>query len=219
MISVAPLLCDSRPLNVLCLGAHADDIEIGCGGTLLTLLSGGRPVSVRWVVFSGDEHRAREARASAAAFLENAIDPIIELHDFTDGFFPSETGSIKAVFEQIKRGVQPDIILTHTLNDSHQDHAVIAQMTGSTFRNHLVMGYEIAKYDGDLGRPDTYIHLSETMARDKADKICQSFPTQACRSWFNPETFLSLARLRGIECNAPQGFAEAFYARKMVLSL
>jgi|SRR5579859_730326 len=219
MIGVAPTLCDSRPLNVLCLGAHADDIEIGCGGTLLTFLSGARPVSVRWVVFSGDERRAREAQASAEGFLANAVAPIIELHDFSDGFFPSETAGIKSVFERIKRDAQPDIILTHTLNDSHQDHAIIAQMTHNTFRDHLIMGYEIAKYDGDLGQPDTYVHLSENLAVNKARKICEAFPTQAGRGWFNPETFLSLARLRGIECNAPQGFAEAFYARKMVLSL
>lgn len=219
MISVTPALGDDRPLNILCLGAHADDIEIGCGGTLLTFLSGARPVSVRWVVFSGDEQRAREAQASAEAFLAKTVAPIIELHDFSDGIFPSEAVGIKSVFERIKRDAEPDLILTHMPNDSHQDHAVISQMTYNTFRNHLIMGYEIVKYDGDLGRPDTYVQLSEEMAVAKAQTICAAFPTQACRSWFNPETFLSLARLRGIECNAPQGFAEAFYARKMVLSL
>ena len=211
--------CPDQSFRVLCLGAHADDIEIGCGGTLLNLVTNVRNLIVHWVVFSGNELRAQEARQSASAFLGNRCEQIVDVLDFQDGIFPHETPRIKAAFEKIKGMASPDLILTHSMGDAHQDHAVIASLSHNTFRNHLIMGYEIPKYDGDLGRTNAYIHLSEEVARRKADAIYAAFPSQQHRQWFSPQTFLSLARIRGIECNAPDGFAEAFRAPKMVLGI
>ncbi|MDH7639201.1 PIG-L deacetylase family protein [Sphingomonas oryzagri] len=208
-----------RPLRVLCLGAHADDIEIGCGGTLLNLAAQAPHLIVHWVVFSGDDLRADEARRSAAALMGNRGELIVEVFDFQDGLFPHELPGIKAVFETIKRTASPDIILTHSMGDAHQDHAVIASLSHNTFRDHFVLGYEIPKYDGDLGRTNAYVHLTEAVARRKAEAIYAAFPSQRHRSWFSPQTFLSLAKIRGIECNAPEGFAEAFSASKMVLGI
>jgi LmbE family N-acetylglucosaminyl deacetylase len=208
-----------RPLRVLCLGAHADDIEIGCGGTLLSLAERVERLTVHWVVFSGDARRTDEAQRSAAALMGNGCELVFEAHSFQDGIFPHEAPRIKAVFEAIKAGPAPDLILSHISGDSHQDHSVIAGLTANTFRNHLVLGYEIPKYDGDLGRLNAYVHLSKDVAHRKANAIYDAFPSQQHRNWFNPETFLSLARLRGIECNAPDGFAEAFHAHKMVLAI
>jgi LmbE family N-acetylglucosaminyl deacetylase len=219
MINLAFADTGARSLRVLCLGAHADDIEIGCGGTLLNLVAKVSRLTVHWVVFSGDERRAEEARQSAAALLGNRCEQIVEVHDFQDGIFPHETPRIKKAFEEIKEGPVPDLILTHTMSDLHQDHAVIAALTNNTFRNHLILGYEIPKYDGDLGRSNAYVHLSEEVAQRKAEAIYAAFPSQRHRGWFNPDTFLSLARIRGIECNAPHGFAEAFRAQKMVLGI
>jgi LmbE family N-acetylglucosaminyl deacetylase len=209
----------SRPFRVLCLGAHADDIEIGCGGTMLKLVAHGRDLIVHWVVFSGRTLRAEEARKSAERFLGNHCTKIVDVLDFQDGIFPHETPRIKAAFEKIKGAASPDLILTHSMQDAHQDHAVIASLSHNTFRNHLVFGYEIPKYDGDLGRPNAYVHLTEAVARRKAEAIYAAFPSQRHRQWFSPETFLSLARIRGIECNAPDGFAEAFTASKMVIDI
>jgi len=207
----------AAPLRVLCLGAHADDIEIGCGGTLLNLVAKVQRLTVHWVVFSGDERRAEEARSSAAALLGNGCEQIVEVLGFQDGIFPHQTPHIKQAFEKIKVGPTPDLVLTHSIGDAHQDHAVIAALTANTFRNHLILGYEIPKYDGDLGRSNAYVHLSEEVAQHKAKAIYEAFPSQRHRDWFSPDTFLSLARIRGIECNAPHGFAEAFHAQKMVL--
>lgn len=208
-----------RPLRVLCLGAHADDIEIGCGGTLLSLAAQVPHLIVHWVVFSGDDLRADEARRSAAALLGNRGEHVVDIFDFQDGIFPHETPRIKAVFETIKETASPDLILTHSIGDAHQDHAVIASLSHNTFRNHLVLEYEIPKYDGDLGRTNAYVHLTEDVARRKAEAIYAAFPSQRHRPWFSPQTFLSLARIRGIECNAPEGFAEAFKASKLVLGI
>lgn len=219
MINLAFADTGAKTQRVLCLGAHADDIEIGCGGTLLNLAAHVSRLTVQWVVFSGDERRAEEARQSAAALLGNGCEQIVEVLDFQDGIFPHETPRIKNVFERIKAGPTPDLILTHIASDMHQDHAVIAALTNNTFRNHLILGYEIPKYDGDLGRSNAYVHLSEEVARRKAAAIYEAFPSQRHRAWFNPDTFLSLARIRGIECNAPHGFAEAFRAEKIVLGM
>jgi LmbE family N-acetylglucosaminyl deacetylase len=209
-----------RPLRVLCLGAHADDIEIGCGGTLLNLAAQADHLTVHWVVFSGDDRRAEEARRSAAALLGNRGELVVDVFDFQDGIFPHETPRIKAAFETIKTTMPPpDLILTHSIGDAHQEHAVIAALSHNTFRDHFVLGYEIPKYDGDLGRTNAYVHLTEDVAHRKAEAIYAAFPSQRHRSWFSPQTFLSLARIRGIECNAPEGFAEAFNAPKLVLGL
>jgi LmbE family N-acetylglucosaminyl deacetylase len=203
-----------RRLRILCLGAHADDIEIGAGGTVLTLLKAHPGSRVHWVVFSASGSRAREARASAQRFLRGAGHRTVELHEFRDGFFPDARTAIKEAFEALKP-VRPDVILTHTDHDRHQDHRVIAELTWNTFRDHLILGYEVPKYDGDLGSPNLFVPLGARERRRKITILMESFPTQRRKRWFSPSTFEGLMRLRGIEAAAAEGYAEAFYARKV----
>jgi LmbE family N-acetylglucosaminyl deacetylase len=203
-------------LRLLCLGAHADDIEIGCGGTILRIAAEMPGLVVRWVVFSGDERRRTEARNSAAAVLENVSEKQIEVLGFRDGYFPSQGANIKDHFEAVKRDFDPSFILTHWQNDAHQDHRLLAELTFNTFRNHLVLEYEIPKYDGDLGNPNFFVPLARAQLQRKIDTISHHFVSQRGRSWFVNETFVAMARLRGIGCNAPEGVAEAFYVRKIV---
>jgi LmbE family N-acetylglucosaminyl deacetylase len=204
------------PLKLLCLGAHADDIEIGCGGTVLRLSAELPDLVVRWIVFSGAGLRAAEARNSAAAFLENVSQKHIEVLGFRDGYFPSQSADIKDHFEAIKGDFEPSLVLTHWHGDAHQDHRLLAELTTNTFRDHLVLEYEIPKYDGDLGNPGFFVPLTHAQMRRKVETIEQHFTSQRGRSWFSEDTFLAMARLRGIGCNAPEGLAEAFYARKIV---
>jgi LmbE family N-acetylglucosaminyl deacetylase len=217
MLRFALPLETQRPLRLLCLGAHADDIEIGCGGTVLRLTAEVPDLIVRWIVFSGAGERAAEARKSAAAFLEDVAEKQIEVLGFRDGYFPFQGADIKDRFEAAKRDFDPSLILTHWQGDAHQDHRLVAELTHNTFRDHLVLEYEIPKYDGDLGNPSLFVPLTQAQVRQKADHITRHFPSQHNRSWFSDETFLALARLRGIGCNAPEGLAEAFYARRIVL--
>lgn len=205
-------------LQVLCLGSHSDDLEIGCGGTLLKLIAGRGNVDVRWVVFSAAEQRAVEARAGAAKFLQGA-EHQIELQAFRDGFFPYLGFDVKQFFEELKQRCSPDLIFTHYRDDRHQDHRLISDLTWNTFRQHLILEYEIPKYDGDLGSPNVFVHLDDATSRRKAQSIVEVFQTQHNRHWFTEDTFLSLMRLRGIESGAPGGYAEAFYCRKTVLAL
>jgi LmbE family N-acetylglucosaminyl deacetylase len=207
----------ASPLRVLCVGAHSDDLEIGCGGTILTLTDGEVPLDVTWVVFSANEERRREATESAGAFLGRAAKREIEVMDFRDGFFPYIGGDIKEYFEALKNRLSPDLIFTHCRHDLHQDHRVISELTWNTFRNHFILEYEIPKYDGDLASPNAFVHLDETIARKKVETILSFFQSQEHRHWFSADLFLSLLRLRGMECAAPSGYAEAFYCRKMVL--
>jgi LmbE family N-acetylglucosaminyl deacetylase len=208
-----------EPLTVLCLGAHADDLEIGCGGTVLTLADSGHPLAVTWVVWSAEGVRQREARDSADIFLDGAKIKNVEVKSFRDGFFPSQGHEIKEDFEALKRLVSPDVIFTHYRHDSHQDHRLISELTWNTFRHHLVLEYEIPKYDGDLGSPNLFVELTESVARRKVDEIVRAFPSQADKHWFSTDVFLGLLRLRGMECAAHERYAEAFYGRKAVLSL
>jgi LmbE family N-acetylglucosaminyl deacetylase len=216
------LLCLAIPpdaqesFKLLCLGAHSDDIEIGCGGTILRIAAEVPDLVVRWVVFSGDERRGTEARNSATAILEHVPKKQIEVLRFRDGYFPSQSADIKDYFESAKRDFNPSLILTHWQNDAHQDHRLVAELTSNTFRNHLVLEYEIPKYDGDLGNPNFFVHLTRAQLQRKIDTILNHFASQRGRSWFEDETFAAMARLRGIGCNAPEGVAEAFYARKVV---
>jgi LmbE family N-acetylglucosaminyl deacetylase len=203
-------------LKVLCLGSHSDDIEIGCGGTILRLLSSNQNVHVIWVVFSSSKERKREARKSAELFLRQAKQKDIIVSDFRDGYFPFEGAKIKDSFEELKR-VSPDLILTHNCKDAHQDHRQIAELTWNTFRDHLILEYEIPKYDGDMGRPSLFVPIEEEVYQNKVRYIMDAFESQRHKRWFEGETFLSLMRLRGMECNAPSGYAEAFYCRKLVL--
>jgi LmbE family N-acetylglucosaminyl deacetylase len=207
-----------RPYTVLCLGAHGDDIEIGCGGTLLHLLAGPN-TAVYWVVFSADAQRAGEAMDSARAFLAGARVRTIEVHRFRDGFFPFLGAEIKEYFEALKTKVFPDLIFTHHQGDLHQDHRLIAELTWQTFRSHLILEYEIPKYDGDLGAPNVFVPLDESVCRRKIQTLLASFASQRGRHWFDEETFLALLRLRGMECRAPDRYAEAFYGRKLVLGV
>jgi LmbE family N-acetylglucosaminyl deacetylase len=205
-----------RPTTLLCLGAHADDIEIGCGGTVLRLVAEIPDLIVRWIVFSGAGAREAEARDSAAAFLEGICQAQIEVLAFRDGFFPFQGAAIKECFEAIKGDFDPALILTHWRGDAHQDHRLLAELTHSTFRNHLVLEYEIPKYDDDLGNPNLFVALTQAQLHRKVETIATYFPSQRQRSWFSSDTFLAMARLRGIGCNAAEGFAEAFYARKVL---
>lgn len=206
-----------RLRRVLCLGAHCDDIEIGCGATVLALLAGNPGIAVDWVVFSGTAERAAEGRAAAAEFLGASVNSRITVHDFRDGFFPSESARIKECFNALAGGESPDLILTHHRQDLHQDHRTIGELTWQTFRNRLIWEYEIPKYDGDLGRPNLFFPVTDTQAARKIDIILRSFPSQAGKSWFSADTFQALLRLRGIEAGSATGKAEAFHAPKTVV--
>ncbi len=202
--------------SILCLGAHSDDIEIGCGGTVLKLADANPGLAVHWVVFSATGERGGEAQASAARFLARAGTKSIELHQFRDGFFPSEHAKIKTYFEELKSKVQPDLVLTHTRADLHQDHRMVCELTWNTFRDHLVLEYEVPKWDGDFGAPNFFVPLDEKHAQEKIAILLECFATQRGKRWFDEETFAGLMRLRAMECNAPSRRAEAFYARKVV---
>ena len=203
-------------LRVLCIGAHSDDIEIGCGGLILSLLKIRKNVSVDWAVFSSPHGRDREARKSAAMFLKGASKQRITLHTFRDGFFPYEGAAIKTEFEKLK-SIAPDLVLTHYRDDRHQDHRVLSDLTWNTFRDHLVLEYEIPKFDGDLGSPNCFIALSQRTCERKTRLLHEAFGSQRDKHWFSAETFMGLMRIRGMECRAPEGYAEAFYARKLTI--
>jgi len=205
-------------VRVLCLGAHSDDIEIGCGGLILSLINRAAAVDVRWVVFSGRADRQREARRSAAKFLKGAARARVDVRQFRDGFFPYDS-DIKEVFERLKREIDPDLVLTHYRNDRHQDHRVLSDLAWNTFRDHLVLEYEIPKFDGDLGTPNFFVPLTRATCARKVKYLMTVFGTQRDKHWFSEETFMGLMRLRGMECRAAGGYAEAFYARKVVLGL
>jgi len=207
------------PLRILCLGSHSDDLEIGCGGTLLKLIAAHSDVRVSWIVFSGSEQRADEARASAARFLKGAAEQHVEMKGFRDGFFPYVGYEVKQSFEELKQRCSPDVIFTHFRDDRHQDHRLISDLTWNTFRDHLILEYEIPKYDGDLGSPNVFVHLDEPTCRRKVRGIIDAFQTQRNRHWFTEDTFMSLSRLRGIESAAPDGYAEGFFCRKAVFTL
>ncbi len=205
------------PLNVLCLGAHSDDIEIGCGGTILELADKYPNCVFHWVVFSVTGVRESEAKAAAARFVPaNRLQGPF-LKSFPDAFMPFLGAEVKGVFEQLKSAVSPDLVFTHNRKDAHQDHRLLAELTWNTFRDHLILEYEIPKYDGDLGQPNLFVPLASDMCNKKVQYIMESFESQRSKPWFRKDTFLSLMRLRGMECNAPSGYAEAFYCRKMVL--
>ena len=204
-------------LQVLCLGAHSDDIEIGCGGTILRLARQYPRCEFHWIVFSAVGPRAAEAQRAAALFTGATTIQGPLLKTFQDGFMPFVGGEIKAVFEDLKLAVSPDLIFTHNRQDAHQDHRLLAELTWNTFRDHLILEYEIPKYDGDLGQPNLFVPLESEVCQRKVGYIMEAFPSQHSKRWFRAETFLSLLRLRGMECNAPSGYAEAFYCRKLVL--
>ena len=207
----------NNALQILALGCHSDDIEIGCGGAILRLAVEHPDCVFHWVVFSAIGVRAAEARHAAAQFVDplRLKGPILKT--FADGFMPFVGADIKTVFEDLKQAVSPDLIFTHNRRDAHQDHRLISELTWNTFRNHLILEYEIPKYDGDMGQPSVFLPISLEMCEKKVRLIMDTFRSQCDKHWFQRETFLSLMRLRGMECNSPSSYAEAFYGRKLVL--
>jgi LmbE family N-acetylglucosaminyl deacetylase len=205
-----------RPLRLLCLGAHSDDIEIGCGGFILDLLRR-RRVDVRWVVFSGVGARGLEARRSAELFLRGARRSDVSVFEFRDGFFPYDGAAIKEVFEELKGEPVPDLVLTHYRDDRHQDHRVLSDLAWNTFRDHCVLEYEIPKYDGDFGSPNVFVPIDRVTCNRKVAHLQKAFGTQRGKHWFDVATFRAVMRLRGVECRSRSGYAEGFYARKLRL--
>jgi LmbE family N-acetylglucosaminyl deacetylase len=203
-------------VKVLCLGAHSDDIEIGCGGTILHLAEHYPNAVFYWVVFSALGVRGAEAERAAQLFAGKTTLRGPLLKAFQDGFMPFVGGEVKATFEELKT-TSPDLVLTHNRHDAHQDHRLLAELTWNTFRDHLVLEYEIPKYDGDLGQPNLFVPLEFELCEKKVRYILEAFESQHSKRWFRQETFFSLMRLRGMECNAPSGYAEAFYCRKLTL--
>lgn len=207
----------SGPKKILALGAHADDIEIGGGGTILRLLEEDPGMHVYWVVLGASGQRSREAVESANRFLTNARHKEIVVKEFRDGYFPYTGAEIKDFFEDLGRTCIPDLIMTHYRGDLHQDHRLVSELTWNTFRNHMILEYEIVKYDGDLGIPNLFVDLGESIVRKKLQIIKECFVSQREKSWFREDIFSSILRLRGVECRAPNGFAEAFHVRKLIV--
>ena len=204
--------------RVLCIGAHSDDIEIGCGGTILHLLEGSEAIEVYWLVLSAHAERAREAQRSARAFLARAGKKTVVVKTFRDGFLPYLGPPVKECFEELKRVFAPDVIFTHCRHDLHQDHRLVCELTWNTFRDHLILEYEVPKYDADLRAPNFFVPLSDAICRKKVRWLMRFFGTQQNRHWFSEDLFLGLLRLRGVEAASSTRYAEAFYCRKLVLA-
>jgi LmbE family N-acetylglucosaminyl deacetylase len=216
---LAAALDRGEPTRVLAIGCHPDDIEIGCGGTILDLAEQRPDLEVTWLVLSADGVRAAEARASALGFLEGlASRPQVFVESFRDGFLPYDGAAVKERFEQLKNDVSPDVIFTHVGTDRHQDHRLACELTWNTFRDHLILEYEVPKWDADLTAPNVYVPLSETIVRRKVELLLEQFPSQRERHWFTDDLFRALLRLRGMEASSESGYAEAFHCRKLVIS-
>ena len=214
MLTLAP----REPLReILFLGAHSDDIEIGCGATVLRLVAEHPGLRVHWVVFSASGDRADEARRSAESFLDGAGESTVEVEAFPERYFPYDGGAVKRWFDGLGQRADPDVVFTHHRHDAHQDHRTIAELTWNTFRDHMILEYEIPKWEGDLGRPNVFVPLDEPIATQKVELLLAGFPSQRNRYWFTSETFRAVMRLRGIEARAPSGLAEAFHGQKMLL--
>ena len=202
--------------RLLAIGCHADDVEIGCGGTILSLIREHADLEVTWVVLGAHGDREAEARASAEDFLAGAGRAEVVVHGFRDAFMPYIGETVKEAFEGLKRA-EPDLVLTHTRDDRHQDHRLACELTWNTFRDHLILEYEVPKWDGDLGRPNMYVPLEHDLVERKLELVLRHFPTQAGKHWYDEETFRGLMRIRGLECASPSRYAEAFYAPKAVI--
>lgn len=207
-----------RPLRVLCLGAHCDDIEIGCGATLLEL-AGSREVEMTWAIFTSNEVRRTETEAARDALLGGAAACELLFHEHRDGFLPFHAAAVKDDFEALKGRVDPDLVLTHYRQDRHQDHRLVSDLTYNTFRRHLVLEYEIPKVDGDLGNPQVYSVVSRESGQRKIDAIIGAYASQSAHSWFESDLFAAMLRVRGMEAEASSGWAEAFYCRRLRLGL
>jgi LmbE family N-acetylglucosaminyl deacetylase len=209
---------DEGPIKLLAIGAHSDDIEIGCGGTILKLVEESAISEICWVVLTGEHKRADEARGSAMAIVSDVPSHRVILKDFRDGYFPYDGAEIKRFFEELKGEFSPDVILTHQRADLHQDHRITCELTWNTFRDHLVLEYEIPKYDGDMGAPNLFVPLTESLCGKKIEHLMTHFASQTSKRWFKQDLFSGLMRLRGMECNSPTSYAEAFYSRKAMLA-
>lgn len=210
-------LPQGKPPSLLFIGAHCDDIEIGCGGSVIELLKGYPEATVHWVVLSSNSVRSAEARKAARLMLRGTSNGEVIVKDFRDCIFPSQLVELKSFVEELKRSISPDLIFSHFRDDLHQDHRVVGELVWNSFRDHMILEYEVPKYDGGLGSPSVFVPLSAAAVKRKVDLLMREFPSQLSRSWFTAETFMALMRLRGIECNAPSGYAEAFYCRKLIL--
>lgn len=210
-------LNNNRELNILCLGAHSDDIEIGCGGTILRMLENYKNTRVTWIVFSSEPPRDKEARQSANLFLTDAIDKKIIIENYRNGYFPYIGVELKNYFESVKANIYPDLVFTHCRTDLHQDHRLVSELTWNVFRNNLIYEYEIPKYDGDLGSPNVFVPIDNAICKRKINNIIKCFKSQSNKHWFAKDLFLSTLRIRGMECASPTNYAEAFYSRKSVL--
>jgi len=217
MIKINFEIRPAKAFKILCLGAHGDDIELGCGGTILNLIKEHENIEFYWIVFSADKKRAKESIACAQSFLRNVKKKRIEIKNYKDSFFPYIGSEIKDYFEELKQKYSPDIVFSHYRHDLHQDHRLISELTWNSFRNHLILEYEVLKYDGDLGAPNFFVELRKSICQKKVKLITENFKIHSDKSWFSEDAFLSLLRLRGIEANSASGYAEAFYCRKMVL--
>jgi LmbE family N-acetylglucosaminyl deacetylase len=213
-----PLTGGDPPVRrVLVLGAHADDIEIGCGATMLMLTRAKPDLEVTWVVFAASEEREREARASADLFIAGAARADVHVHGYRDGFLPYVGGEVKDLFEALKSAVEPDLVLTHARHDLHQDHRFVCELTWNTWRDHLILEYEIPKYDGDFGAPNVFVPVSEELAHEKVRNVIEMFVSQRDKHWLDEELLLGVMRVRGMEARSPTGYAEAFVGRKLPL--
>lgn len=219
MLALPLLPRTGGPLRVVALGAHPDDIEIGCGATLLRLMAENAPVEVVWVVLTGDEGRTREAAASAADFTSGAKSLEVVTGGMRDGFLPYSGAEAKELVHAVAGSTDADIVFTHYRSDLHQDHRLVSELTWNAFRDHLVLEYEVPKFDGDLGAPNLFVRAERDTALRKVELLQHHFPSQAGKPWFHPEAFLGLMRLRGIESRSPTEYAEAFYCRKLVLEV
>jgi LmbE family N-acetylglucosaminyl deacetylase len=204
--------------TVLCLGAHSDDIELGCGGTLLRLLEENDDLRVHWIVFSSGPERSEEALRGADAFLERAGDSAVDVLNFRERFFPFVGADLKEYFDVLGGRVAPDIVFTHRREDQHQDHRLVADLTWQTFRNHLILEYEIPKFEGDLGSPNVFVELDRSVCDRKVKHVLDSYKSQEDKDWFSEETFMAVLRLRGVEARSRTGYAEGFQCRKLVLA-
>lgn len=217
MLNLERAFTDKRITNILCIGAHPDDIEIGCGGTVRRLLELNPQVHVEWVVLSSNDERSAEARASAESLLDGAASTGVRIEAFQESYFPYHGAEMKHFFDILGRETAPDLILTHHGNDLHQDHRLVADLTWNTWRDHLILEYEVPKYDGDLGRPNVFVSLDQSQCTRKVETLMKFFGSQKTKYWFTEDTFWGLLRLRGVESRSPSGYAEGFHCRKLVL--
>jgi LmbE family N-acetylglucosaminyl deacetylase len=217
MLNLSALAKNKSDFHLLCLGAHCDDIEIGCGGSILTLIKQHPNIHITWVVFTSDSDRAKEASEGARRFTDGAAKLNLKVFDLRDGFLPYLGETVKELFEGLKKEIAPpDLIFTHYRHDLHQDHRKVCELTWNTFRNNLIFEYEIPKWDGDLGTPNTYIPLSKDICREKNKHLQEVYNSQKTKTWFTDDVFTSLMRIRGMECNSPSRYAEGFYSRKLI---